>query len=179
MKTELLKKWEQENPNSAGEKILTYPHPRLSVPTEPVVRGENITPMTKRLVELLAKEGGAGLAANQAGYNKSLFILRDGGDFIVYINPKIVYLGDPASHLEGCLSFPGVQVRTKRYMRVTVEYDTLDLVKRESTLEGFNAIVIQHEMEHLEGKTFIDKLTPLKRDIILRKLAKWKRQQRS
>lgn len=160
-----------------GEKILIFPHPHLRKPTRKTTKDDPVVEISRRMVQLMESGGGVAIAANQCGYDMSIIVLnRSDRHYEVIINPEIIDKQDSINFVEGCLSFPGVTVKTKRHRKIKVAYDTLEGERKEIDFSDFKAIVVQHEMEHLEGKTFIDKLQGLKRDIVLRKLAKWKRQ---
>lgn len=162
-----------------GKEVLVFPHPHLKRPTRPVTEDDDVNAISKRMVELMISGTGVGIAANQCGYDMSILVLREGTEFIVFINPEILETEGEIKFKEGCLSFPGIVVDTKRHSRIKVAYDTLEGERKVADYQGFPAIVIQHEVDHLRGITFIDKLPRLKRDIVLRKMNKWHRQQRT
>ena len=116
---------------------------------------ENLT-IIKEMNEVLdANKGGVGLAANQIGYNKRIAIIKTRIDEdIVLVNPEIISVSKKTvKSVEGCLSFPGVEVTTKRHRTITLRRQPGFI---EETFTGFDAIVIQHELSHLNGDTMWD-----------------------
>ena len=141
--------------------IVKYPNPILETVCEPI---ESITEEIKSLVgdmlvTLAAAKNGVGLAAPQVGVIKRLFVMDTrcvtGGQFEIFINPKIVARQGSCKYNEGCLSSPGINKQMKRYRRVRVEYTNLsgDLITQE--FEGLSSICIQHEIDHLNGIHFL------------------------
>jgi peptide deformylase len=159
--------------------IVTYPEKILSQPTLPV---ENIDGNIQNLVENMAQTmyqaPGIGLAAIQVGINKSLMVYDispkdENRSLQVLINPRIVSSeGSILSEDEGCLSVPDFRSDVKRAAAITVEgYDRNEKPVRIDA-EGFLAIVLQHEIDHLNGILFIDHISALKRGIYKRKVLK-------
>ncbi len=160
--------------------ILVYPHEILAKPAEDVtdINQELITTideMTKTMYE--AK--GLGLAGNQVGLLKKIFIMdvaqKEGtNDLIVLINPLIVAKEGDVSAEEGCLSVPEYFAEVKRAERILVEaFDQTGKPLRFEA-EGLMARCIQHEIDHLMGHCFIDRLSPLKRSLFRKKWSKIK-----
>ena len=159
--------------------ILTYPDKFLAQPTVPVTE---VTEELKKFVEDMAdtmyQAPGIGLAANQVGSDKRLLIADPAPDpekreFRVFINPEIVSMeGEVISEEEGCLSVPDYRADVKRAERVVVRYLDLDL--KPATLEtgGMLAIILQHEIDHLNGILFIDRLSALKKQMYKRRVKK-------
>lgn len=120
--------------------------------------------------------GGIGLAAPQLCENLATIVYCFGKERGCLINPEIESTG--AGFIlapEGCLSFPGISVKIKRYSKIKVKaYDT-NLKPIEMELDGLFARVIQHEVDHLLGKTFIDKISRIQKDIVIRKIHKIKK----
>jgi len=137
-------------------------------------------PQIKELVasmfETMYKAEGIGLAAPQVGLPIRLFII-DGKDIAenhpeckdfkrVMINPELTFQSAETVALEeGCLSFPGIHEKVPRSRMIKVEYFDEDFNKKEEQLEGFNARIVQHECEHLEGRVFIDSISPIRRQL--------------
>jgi peptide deformylase len=159
--------------------IVTYPEKILSRPTRPI---ENIDGDIQNLIENMAQTmyqaPGVGLAAIQVGINKSLMVYdispKDKKRALqVLINPRIVSReGSLLSEEEGCLSVPDFRSDVKRAAAITVE--GLDRNEKPVRIdaEGFLAIVLQHEIDHLNGILFIDRISALKRGIYKRKVLK-------
>mgnify|MGYP001234646044 CR=1 FL=1 len=162
--------------------ILIHPDPRLKKPCEAV--GE-ITPEIRDLaadmLETMYDAPGVGLAAPQVGVTKRLIVMdciKDGPpEPVVLINPRVVWASeDVTTYEEGCLSIPDQYAEVKRPAMVRVEWTALDGTQQEREFSGLWATCVQHEIDHLEGKLFIDYLGPLKRQMITRKMEKLKRE---
>jgi peptide deformylase len=159
--------------------ILTYPDKFLSEPTKPL---ENIDGKVQEMIDQMAATmydaPGIGLAAIQVGWDKSLLIYdiapRDENRSLhVLINPKIVTQeGEMVSENEGCLSVPEFRADVKRAANITVEgYDREGNSVRMDA-EGLLAIVLQHEIDHLNGTLFIERISSLKRQMYQRRVKK-------
>lgn len=158
-------------------KIVCYPNEILLKPTTLVT---NYNRDLKNEIFLMFKSmreaGGIGLAANQIGINKSMFVMdvkldKDNVLRRTFINPVIKPFGDEVESEEGCLSFPDVRVKIKRYNSCTILYRNLFNQMLKETFVGLPAIVCQHEVDHLQGKTFIDNLDELTKQEIRAKLS--------
>lgn len=115
---------------------------------------------------------GIGLAANQIGVSKAVCIVDVTAGLLtpkVYVNPKILSGDSPTDFDEGCLSIPGVTGVTRRYRRVELEYQDLQGNKITEELFDMWAIAIQHEVDHLNGKLYPDKMSKIKRKVLLDK----------
>jgi peptide deformylase len=118
----------------------------------------------------MTAEKGIGLAANQVGYTVQIFILKDGDSFKEFINPEIVSQSELVDFEgEGCLSIPGTSGKTKRYKQLTLTWLDRNGTKNESVFQDMQAFAVQHEMDHLNGKLYIDQFGPVKRDLVLSK----------
>lgn len=160
-------------------KIVTYPDQLLSRPSKPV---DNIDQSIQDLIEKMAvtmyEAPGVGLAAIQVGIDKSIVVYdespMDGKrDFNVLINPKIIRReGEILTEDEGCLSVPDFTASVRRSARVTVE--ALDREGKPLTIdaEDILAIILQHEIDHLNGILFVDRLSALKRELFKRRVRK-------
>ena len=138
---------------------------------------ENLVTLTENMIETMYKSSGLGLAANQVGVSSGLFVIdvgieKEKRDPVVIINPVITASEDEIMGEEGCLSIPEVHAEVKRAKRVEVK--GYDLKGNESRYEAedFLARAFQHEMDHLNGVLFWDKLSKVKRDILKRKFKK-------
>ena len=156
--------------------ILEYPDERLRTVAAPV---ENVDDELRAIIddmfETMYDAKGVGLAATQVDVHKRLFIAdcSENQDLpLVFINPTIIARDGMHENEEGCLSFPNVYAKVERASEVTVE--ALDRDGKAFTMdaEGLLAICVQHELDHLEGKLFVDYLSPLKRSRIRKKLEK-------
>jgi peptide deformylase len=164
--------------------IIETPDPLLRRVSTPV---EEITPELQTLIddmfETMYAAPGIGLAAIQVGVPKRLLVIdlqepeeEDGEPVrrpMVFINPEVLDASDTLqTYNEGCLSVPEMYAEVERPERIRARWLDRDGTTREEELDGMIAIVLQHEMDHLEGILFIDHLSRLKRDMILKKLAK-------
>lgn len=119
-------------------------------------------------------ENGIGLAANQIGRSLRIFILKDNDAYKEFINPEIVSQSDLVDfENEGCLSIPGVAANTKRYSKLTLKWLDREGTTKEQNFENMEAFAVQHEMDHLNGKLYIDQFGPLKRDMTIKKYRKF------
>ncbi|MEX1221245.1 MAG: peptide deformylase [Idiomarina sp.] len=163
--------------------ILTYPDERLRTLAEPVAEVDDALRATiDDMFETMYECQGVGLAATQVDVHKRLFVAdcsEDQNEPLVFVNPEIVERDGEFTNEEGCLSFPGVYAKVDRAGTVTVK--ALDKNGQEftKTAEGLLAICIQHEIDHLNGKLFVDYLSKLKRDRIRKKLEKEARLQQT
>lgn len=166
--------------------ILTYPNQFLSRATEPVknIDGQ-LQAAIAGMADTMYRAPGVGLAAIQVGLNQSLLIYdiapRDEGrDLHVLINPEIVEQdGSVISENEGCLSVPDFRADVKRSEAVLVKGFDGDGNPVEIETDGFLAIVLQHEIDHLSGRLFIDRLSSLKRQLYKRRVQKQLKSQSS
>lgn len=163
--------------------ILIHPDPRLKKLCEPV---EAITPELGRLAEDMLQTmydaPGVGLAAPQVGVTKRLLVMDCVKDPelaprpIVMVNPVVTWASeDLSTYEEGCLSIPDQYAEVERPAEVRVRWTALDGREQEEQFAGLWATCVQHEIDHLDGKLFIDYLKPLRRQMITRKMEKLKR----
>lgn len=161
--------------------ILEFPDPRLRTVAKPVkdVDGK-IVRMADRMLETMYQAPGIGLAATQVNFHKRLIVIditEEKNQPLILINPSIRQGEGEIETSEGCLSVPGFYEPVHRYQSIQ-----LDAVSREGkpfTMEASDllAVCIQHEMDHLEGKLFVDYLSNTKRQLIRKKLQKLQKQQ--
>lgn len=164
--------------------ILCYPDPKLHTVAKPVAAVDTrIRTLIADMFETMYDAKGIGLAATQVNVHERLIVMdiSEGRDVpLVLINPKIIW-ASPEMHLneEGCLSVPGIYDGVKRHDAVKV--DALDGDGQPHLIEadGLLAVCIQHEMDHLMGKVFVEYLSPLKRNRIKTKLIKAQREDRA
>jgi peptide deformylase len=137
------------------------------------------------MIETMYHDNGVGLAAIQVGHNKRLLVIdprEEVPEFpksrfpIAIINPEIIEKSDTMSVFdEGCLSVPGIRVEVSRPEKITVKFLNIDGIEEVVACAGWFARILQHEIDHLDGKLLIDYVSSVKKDIILRRLAKEKR----
>jgi peptide deformylase len=159
--------------------IITYPDKRLRHKAAPVKAvDDEVRQVVADMAETMYNAPGMGLAAVQVGINKRIIIYdisgpEDNPKLEVLINPVIVETeGSQLSESEGCLSVPDYRSDVKRYERVKVEALDKDGQAVEIDTDGLHAIVLQHEIDHLDGVLFIDKISALKREMYKRKVKK-------
>ena len=156
--------------------ILHFPDPRLSRKARPVeVVDDAVRKTAEDMLETMYDAPGIGLAATQVNILQQIAVIdvsEDKDEPRCLINPKIIERDGEEEMREGCLSVPEVFAHIKRAERVTVEF--LDLDGQPCTLEadGLLAVCIQHEIDHLQGRLFIDYLSPLKRERLKKKVLK-------
>jgi peptide deformylase len=126
--------------------------------------------------ETMKAEDGIGLAANQIGMPVQVFILKDGESYKEYINPRFEWWDEPVVFAtEACLSIPGTFAPTDRFNRCELSWQDRKGNACKGTFEGLQSFAVQHEMDHLLGKLYIDQLKPLRRDMVLSKHRKYLR----
>jgi peptide deformylase len=159
--------------------IVILPDPLLRKPSAPVERvDDELRALADNMLETMYEAPGVGLAAVQVGVPRRLIVADAAGKDeerrpLVLINPEILALGaDMRVHEEGCLSIPDVRVEIERPASLKVRYLDRDGKPQELDAEGLLATVIQHEVDHLNGRLIIDFMSRLKRDIIVRKFRK-------
>ena len=156
--------------------IVKYGDPVLTEDAAPVTNIDgNLVNFVGNMFETMYDVRGVGLAANQVALSQQLFVMdtsggRDQDQRIVCINPQIVETKGSIVSEEGCLSFPGIYIEVERPEIVTVS--AIDLDGKEFTFEaqGLAARCVLHETDHIHGKVFIEYISPLKRDLIKRKI---------
>ena len=161
--------------------IIEYPNPRLRVVTAPVETDRVADPAFQRLLDdmlqTMYEAPGIGLAAPQVGVGLRLVVLdvgpREKPEPMVLVNPEIVaQSAERAIREEGCLSLPGQFADVERPARIRLRWRELDGARREMEAQGLLGVCLQHEIDHLDGVLFVDHLSALKRNMLLRKLAK-------
>ena len=158
--------------------ICTYPEAILNKRAEPVTEiDEEVVRLVDHMAETMYSAPGIGLVATQVGVAKQVLVAdiaprRPESELIVLINPEIVAAEGEVIFEEGCLSVPDYQAEVKRHEKVTVRGLNLKGEEVELEAEGLLAVVLQHEIDHLNGVLFIDRLSKLKRDLYKRKLRK-------
>ena len=156
--------------------ILEFPDPRLTTVASDVdTFDEALKKLVQDMTETMYSANGIGLAATQVNVHKRLLVLdisENQDKPRVYINPQILTSEGEQDHEEGCLSVPGIYANVKRAEIITIRALDSDGNSFEEQAEGLHAVCIQHEMDHLIGRLFVDYLSPLKRNMVRKKLEK-------
>lgn len=162
----------------ALRKITEYPARVLAQTGEPVTNfDEDLRKLTEDMFETMYDDEGVGLAANQIGISLRLFVMDCAEVKLIAANPEILSLEGEQVGDEGCLSLGKVPAPVKRYETATLRAQDLKGEWFEMTANGLAARCFQHEVDHCNGKLFIEHLTPLRREMLIkrfRKLAKFK-----
>ncbi|HXC57993.1 MAG TPA: peptide deformylase [Steroidobacteraceae bacterium] len=163
--------------------ILEYPDPRLRTKAAPVtVFDAALKKQVADMFETMYAAPGIGLAATQVDWHHRLLVIdvtEEKNQPLVFINPEILSREGAASGEEGCLSVPGIYDDVPRAERVRVRAQDVDGATFERDLDGMLAVCVQHEMDHLDGKLFVDYLSEMKRQRIRKKLDKERRERGS
>lgn len=164
--------------------VILYGYPILRKQCFEVNKSDDVVQLSADLFDTVKKSKGIGLAAPQIGLQKRAFVidttpfLKDQENTIpkyeqIFINPELLaQSANKTYYEEGCLSIPGIFEEVQRPEKVTVRYFDLEFNQIEEELDGIKARIFQHEFDHLNGILFIDKLNPLKRKLLARKLNK-------
>ena len=161
--------------------ILRYPDPRLHKVAKPVsLFDARVKQLAADMAETMYEAPGIGLAASQVDVHEQLIVIdisETRSDLRVFINPEIVWASaDMQVYDEGCLSVPGIYDGVERHAQVKVRALDADGRRFELEADGLLAVCIQHEMDHLKGKVFVEYLSPLKRNRIKAKMLKEERE---
>jgi peptide deformylase len=158
--------------------ILTFPDPRLKQKSAPVtILTDEVIQLAKDMAETMYDAPGVGLAAPQVGVLKRVIVIDVAGkkeppQLITAINPVIMHAEGESYEEEGCLSVLDFSANVKRHERVVVKALTLEGQEQIWHADGLLAVAFQHEIDHLEGLLFIDRLSPLKRELFKKKARK-------
>lgn len=161
--------------------ILRYPDPRLHKVAEPVREvDDRIRQLVRDMAETMYDAPGVGLAATQVDVHERVIVIdvsEDGNELRVLINPEILWKSDDLQvYEEGCLSVPGIYDQVERAARIRVRALNENGEAYEFDADGLLAVCVQHEMDHLMGKVFVEYLSPLKQNRIRTKLRKQERE---
>jgi len=163
--------------------ILEFPDPRLRTKAAPVDPAWLTEPDTQRLIddmfETMYAAPGIGLAASQVDLHRRFMVIdvsEEKDQPMVFVNPRITHRDGEQVYQEGCLSVPGIFADVTRAERITVQALDRHGQAFELQVDGLLAVCVQHEMDHLEGRLFVDYLSPLKREMVRKKLAKQRKQ---
>ena len=160
--------------------IIEFPDPRLRTVAEPVtVFDEKLKTFVEDMFETMYSANGVGLAATQVNVHERVLVADMSDERnrpLALVNPEILEKEGAQVYQEGCLSFPGIYADVTRALSVKVRAQ--DVTGKEIIVEaeGPLAVCIQHEMDHLAGKVFVDHLSPLKRAMLLKRMEKQRRQ---
>jgi peptide deformylase len=158
--------------------VTTYGDSVLRRKAEPVdVIDDDIREICRTMVEVMIRENGVGLAAPQIGISKRIFVIDVDDELHVFINPELVERSDELEETrEGCLSVPGVDAPVARSVRAVVEGTNLNGEQVRLEGEGLIARAIQHEMDHLDGRLFLDQLSTARRQSLIKEYQRSKRE---
>jgi len=160
--------------------IIEFPDPRLRTRAEPVTMFDaELKQFVADLFETMYDANGVGLAATQVNVHKRVLVTDmsdDRNEPLALINPQILEKAGSQVYQEGCLSFPGLYADVTRALTVKVKAQNVRGEEIIVEVEGPLAVCIQHEMDHLEGKVFVDYLSSLKRNLLLKRLEKARKQ---
>ncbi|MDQ2972067.1 MAG: peptide deformylase [Rhodanobacteraceae bacterium] len=160
--------------------ILEFPDPRLRTHAQPVTAFDvELKQLASDMLETMYEAPGIGLAATQVDVHRRLLVAdvsEQRNDPCVLVNPEILHAEGHQTYQEGCLSVPGIFADVERAGSIRVRAQDLGGKTSEFEADGLLAVCIQHEMDHLIGKLFVDYLSPLRRELVRRKLEKARRQ---
>lgn len=160
--------------------ILEFPDPRLRTKAAPVTAFDaTLKQLIDDMFETMYAANGVGLAATQVNVHQRVLVAdmsEDRNQPLALINPEILEKEGTQVYQEGCLSFPGIFADVTRALKVKVRSQDIEGKTFELEVEGPLAVCIQHEMDHLAGKVFVDYLSPLKRSILLKRMEKQRKQ---
>lgn len=157
--------------------ILQFPDPRLKKVAMPVdIFDDSLVTLIANMFETMYEAQGVGLAATQVNIQKRVIVIdvsTDSKQPLALINPEFISKEGPLEWEEGCLSFPGVYAKIKRHKDVEIKYrDYHGKLQTLTANGGLLSACIQHEIDHLDGITFFDHLSPLKKELLQKKLEK-------
>lgn len=158
--------------------IVTWPNPILDAPADPVTEfDDNLKKLVNNMFETMYAAPGVGLAAVQVGIAKRLFVMdcsvgKDPEQRIALINPEVLAVEGNQNGEEGCLSFPGIFTPVERSLRAVVRAQDVDGNEFEIDGMELTARCMLHETDHCDGIVFLDKMSPIKRELVKRKIKK-------
>ena len=164
-------------------KLFEYPHPVLKQKTEKVEKvDKEVKKLLDDMLETMYASNGCGLAAPQIGVSKRIVVIDiahedEEPNPIYMVNPEIIWKSEEkVCGEEGCLSVPGQRAEVERFVSVKIKYLDYNGKEQELLAEDFFAIAAQHELDHLDGILYIDHLSRLKRQMLLKKLEKFRKE---
>ena len=162
----------------AVKRVLKYGNPILRMKAKPIeTADESIRELAANMIDTMLDNEGIGLAAPQVGQSVSMFVvdmglIQEDGEPMAVINPEIIEKKGQVSFEEGCLCIPNVRAEVKRPEVISLRYQDIEGNKYEEKIEGLKARVFQHEIDHLHGVLFVDRLGPMKWKLIQKQLKK-------
>lgn len=157
----------------AVRKVRVYPDPALRAENTNVeLFDEDLQVLLADMWETMYIADGVGLAAPQIGVNKNIVVIDYHGEKYTLLNPEIIEASGEVVNEEGCLSFPGIYESVSSPEKIRVKYLDEKGTAHDEEIEGFLACVFSHEIDHLRGRLLIDRVSPLKRQFMKKKLAK-------
>ncbi len=169
----------------ALRKIIEYPDPILRIKAKDVkIFDEELKALIEDMAETMYDAPGVGLAAPQIAESLQVIVVDitvpgEEQQYMAMVNPKIIEQFDSQLDEEGCLSVPELTAKVERYKKITVQYQSEDGTKHALSTENRFAVVLQHEIDHVNGILFIDHLSPLKRNLYKKKRKKMLAEQES
>jgi peptide deformylase len=161
-------------------KILVFPDPRLRTLAEPIMDfDDNLKKLSEDMLETMYEGSGIGLAATQVNVHKRIIVVdisEEKNSPLILVNPTLKKIINPEkkSYSEGCLSVPGFYEELSRPSSVEINASDVNGDEVNRVTEGLLSVVIQHEMDHLDGKMMVDFISNIKREMIRKKLLKSK-----
>ena len=156
--------------------VLHFPDPRLRKKARPVATVDAaVRQLAGDMLETMYAENGIGLAATQVNVQQRVVVMdlsREGNEPLTLVNPEVTQQSGTEEMEEGCLSVPGYTDLVQRAEKISYRYLNLDGEEIEAEADGLRAVCIQHEIDHLDGKLFIDYLSPIKRQRVRKKIEK-------
>lgn len=160
------------------KKIIYYPQEILLKPTISYVFNNDshsfLSKLKREMQTIMMNHHGIGLAANQIGVHFSIFLMNIGENEFFFINPKILSTSsEKITFVEGCLSFPNIKIEKERFKTIILSWHDINNHLHTQEFSDLESVCIQHETDHLQGITFIDDLSKLKKNMILKKVQKF------
>ena len=156
--------------------VLHFPDPRLRKKARPVAAVDvQVRQLSRDMLETMYAENGIGLAATQVNVQQRVVVMdlsAEKNEPLVLVNPEIMQKTGMEEMEEGCLSVPGFSDLVQRAEKISYRYLDLDGEEIQAEADGLRAVCIQHEIDHLDGKLFIDYLSPMKRQRVRKKIEK-------
>lgn len=160
-------------------KVLKYPDPFLFKKVKAVIEIDEILKSeAQEMIKIMKESEGVGLAANQVGLDKRIFVMQciQEKEPYIFINPEIIEESEELTpYQEGCLSFPSLYIELDRSKSVKLKWINIKGEEKIEEFTGLEAVCVQHELDHLNGIVFVNKLKPTKKQIVLNKYMKMKK----